>query len=140
MHPLQPIPHNDMRFSDRFWAPRIKTNARTTLWKLHREADKTGRLDVFRLSRKALRGRIPHIFWDSDVAKWVEALAYSVAYDHDPKPSRLLERTVDLIVSAQQKDGHLNTYFALIEPKKRFTNLRENHELYCAGHLMEAAV
>ncbi|MBE0600170.1 MAG: glycoside hydrolase family 127 protein, partial [Firmicutes bacterium] len=80
------------------------------------------------------------VFQDSDVAKWLEAAAYSLLQKPD---GRLLERVrevVRLIGRAQQSDGYLNTYFTVKEPGKRFLNLREAHELYCAGHMIEAAV
>ncbi len=80
------------------------------------------------------------VFQDSDLAKWLEAVAYSLM----SKPDAALEATADdvieLIGRAQQPDGYLNTYYTVKEPGRRWTNLRDNHELYCAGHMMEAAV
>ncbi|HHX12540.1 MAG TPA: glycoside hydrolase family 127 protein, partial [Clostridiales bacterium] len=80
------------------------------------------------------------VFQDSDVAKWLEAVAYSLSI----KPDRDLEYRADeiiaIIAKAQQEDGYLNTYFTIKEPDKRWTNLHACHELYCAGHMMEAAV
>ena len=79
------------------------------------------------------------VFQDSDLAKWLEAAAYSLMV----KPNADLEKTCDdliaLIGRAQQPDGYLNTYYTVKEPGKRWTNMRDNHELYCAGHMMEAA-
>ena len=79
-------------------------------------------------------------FQDSDVAKWLEAAAYSSCLFPDPAQTRLMDETAALIASAQQPDGYLNTWFQLKEPGKRWTNLLECHELYTAGHMMEAAV
>lgn len=80
------------------------------------------------------------VFQDSDVAKWLEGVAYSLAI----KPDRFLEeradRVIEIIEKAQQPDGYLNTYFTIKEPEHRWQNLQECHELYCAGHMMEAAV
>ena len=80
------------------------------------------------------------VFQDSDVAKWLEAVAYSLSI----KPSEDLEHRADdiieIIAKAQQADGYLNTYFTIKEPDKRWTNLHACHELYCAGHMMEAGV
>lgn len=80
------------------------------------------------------------VFQDSDVAKWLETVAYSLR-DH---PNRELENQADEVIAllgrAQAADGYLNTYYLLKEPNKQWTNLRDNHELYCAGHLIEAAV
>ena len=79
------------------------------------------------------------VFQDSDLAKWLEAAAYSLMV----RPNADLEKTCDdliaLIGRAQQPDGYLNTYYTVKEPGKRWTNMRDNHELYCAGHMMEAA-
>ena len=80
------------------------------------------------------------VFQDSDLAKWLEAVAYRLMSDPDEELEKIVDDTVDLIGEAQQEDGYLNTYFTIKEPENRFTNLCECHELYCAGHMMEAAV
>ncbi|MDD2968681.1 MAG: glycoside hydrolase family 127 protein [Lachnospiraceae bacterium] len=80
------------------------------------------------------------VFQDSDVAKWLEAAAYSLLKDPDPELEARCDEVIDLIGRAQHKDGYLNTYFTVKEPEKRWTNLEEAHELYCAGHMIEAAV
>ena len=66
--------------------------------------------------------------------------AYSLAAHPDPALEALLDEVIALVVSAQQPDGYLNVHFTVVEPDKRWTNLRDCHELYCAGHLIEAAV
>ncbi|MBS4204893.1 glycoside hydrolase family 127 protein [Lederbergia citrea] len=80
------------------------------------------------------------VFQDSDVAKWIEAVAYSLATDPNPELEKTADELIALIGKAQQDDGYLNTYFTIKEPEARWTNLRDQHELYCAGHMMEAAV
>ncbi len=80
------------------------------------------------------------VFQDSDVAKWLEAAAYSLAVHPDADLESRVEEVIAVIEQAQQEDGYLNTFYTVKEPGKRWTNLRENHELYCAGHMMEAAV
>ncbi|WEG11887.1 glycoside hydrolase family 127 protein [Pullulanibacillus sp. KACC 23026] len=80
------------------------------------------------------------IFQDSDVAKWLEAVAFSLETEANPELERLADEVIDLIGRAQRSDGYLNTYYTVKEPEKRWTNLKDNHELYCAGHLIEAAV
>jgi len=80
------------------------------------------------------------VFQDSDVAKWLEAVGYLLATQSDPELERIADEVVDVIAKAQQSDGYLNTYFTLKEPDRRWTNLAECHELYCAGHMIEAAV
>lgn len=80
------------------------------------------------------------VFQDSDPAKWLEAVGYSLASHPDPELEQLADGLIDLIVSAQQEDGYLNTYFTIKKPGERWTNLLDCHELYCAGHMTEAAV
>lgn len=79
------------------------------------------------------------VFQDSDVAKWLEAVAYLLATKRDPEMEKIADDVIDVIAKAQHEDGYLNTYFTLKEPGKRWTNLAECHELYCAGHMIEAA-
>mgnify|MGYP001222990002 CR=1 FL=1 len=80
------------------------------------------------------------VFQDSDLAKWLEAVGYSLASHPDPELERIADEAIDLIGQAQREDGYLNTYFTIKEPGKRWTNLLDAHELYCAGHMIEAAV
>ncbi|WP_226037210.1 glycoside hydrolase family 127 protein [Aquibacillus saliphilus] len=80
------------------------------------------------------------VFQDSDVAKWLEAVAFSLENDPNPSLEKIADEVIDLLGRAQQPDGYLNTYYIVKEPGLRWTNLRDNHEMYCAGHLMEAAV
>ncbi|MFC5447875.1 glycoside hydrolase family 127 protein [Paenibacillus aestuarii] len=80
------------------------------------------------------------VFQDSDLAKWLEAVGHLLATEADPVLEKTADELIELIAKAQQDDGYLNTYFTVKEPNKRWTNLTECHELYCAGHLIEAAV
>lgn len=80
------------------------------------------------------------VFQDSDLAKWLEAVAFSLMNHPDAQLEALADEAIALIGRAQQPDGYLNTYYTVKEPGKRWTNLRDCHELYCAGHMMEAAV
>lgn len=79
-------------------------------------------------------------FQDSDVAKWLEAVAYSLETHPDPVLEKEADEVIDLIGRVQQPDGYLNSYYIITGLDKRWTNLNECHELYCAGHLIEAAV
>ncbi|QHW33491.1 glycoside hydrolase family 127 protein [Paenibacillus rhizovicinus] len=80
------------------------------------------------------------VFQDSDVAKWLEAVGFSLAQHPDAELERTADGVIELIAMAQHEDGYLNTYFTIKAPGERWTNLYEAHELYCAGHMMEAAV
>lgn len=79
------------------------------------------------------------VFQDSDAAKWLEAAAYTISLFGDSKIENDADRLIDLIANAQDQDGYLNTYFTIKDRDKRWKNLLEGHELYCAGHMMEAA-
>lgn len=79
------------------------------------------------------------VFQDSDAAKWIEAAAYSLALIPDKELEETVDGLINYIAGAQDKDGYLNTYFTIKDKDKRWTNLLEGHELYCAGHMMEAA-
>ena len=80
------------------------------------------------------------IFQDSDLAKWIEAVAYSLILKPDPELERRADEIIALIGRAQLPDGYLNSYFIAVSPERRWQNLTDCHELYCAGHMTEAAV
>lgn len=80
------------------------------------------------------------VFQDSDVAKWIEGAAFSLRWHPDPELEATVDGAIDEVVAAQQPDGYLDTYYIINGLDKRWTNLKDNHELYCAGHLLEAAV
>ena len=80
------------------------------------------------------------VFQDSDIAKWIEGAAFSLRWHPDPELEATIDGAIDEVVAAQQKDGYLDTYYIINGLDKRWTNVKDNHELYCAGHLLEAAV
>ena len=105
-----------------------------------RKCDETGRLKAYLLQWKKGDADTPHIYWDSDVAKVLEGMAEMLMIRPDPVMAQELDRLVDLVISAQQEDGFLNVHFTVVEPNHRWSYDGGRHELYCAGHLMEAAV
>lgn len=110
------------------------------------DAEKSHAIENFRLAAQVIEtGKCDEefygmVFQDSDVAKWLEAAAYSLLKNPDEKLEKHCDDIIDLIGRAQHMDGYLNTYFTVKAPGKRWTDLLEAHELYCAGHMMEAAV
>ncbi|HWQ14599.1 MAG TPA: beta-L-arabinofuranosidase domain-containing protein [Roseiflexaceae bacterium] len=138
----------DVTLDDPFWTPRTRVNRERTIPHIYRQLAETGRIDAFRpdwdpppeVRARHAWGGTPVMFWDSDVAKWVEAASYSLATHPDPALDALLDEVVALIAARQQPDGYLNTWFTTVDPQGRWTNLRDWHELYDAGHLIEAAV
>lgn len=80
------------------------------------------------------------VFQDSDIYKWIEAVAYALMIEESLTLASYADEAIEIIARAQAPDGYLNTYYMICEPDQRFQNLTEGHELYCAGHLFEAAV
>ncbi len=76
------------------------------------------------------------VFTDTDLYKWIEAASYVLSVEKNPELEKLCDQAIDLIGAAQQPDGYLNTYFIVVAPEKRWSNLMEGHELYGAGHLI----
>lgn len=122
-----------------FWGRRTEINRTATLDTVYNRFKDTGRFDAVACNWREGMPNKPHIFWDSDIAKWIEAAAYSIRYTPDSELERKIDETVDLIAANQTEDGYFNSYYLSVEPENRFTQ-RDNHELYCAGHLTEAAI
>jgi len=138
---LRPIPIENVHLEDSFWAPRISMIREKTIPSQHEIIEETGRLFNFRRASGKERGGFRGLYFnDSDVYKWVEAAAFSLAAGRNDDLHRLTRQTILEIISAQDDDGYLNTYFTFENKKKRWTNLRDMHELYCAGHLIQAAI
>lgn len=137
---LTPVPLTQVTVEDVFWAPRIRVNRERTIPHEYKQCKDTGRIDAFLLNWKPGMEPKPHYFWDSDVAKWIEAASYSLATHPEAELDALLDEVIEKIAGAQQENGYLNNYFTQVESENRWINLGMWHELYCAGHLMEAAV
>lgn len=139
--PLRAVPFNDVTIEDTFWSPRRTTNRLVSIPVNLDNLEKAGNLENLRLAAKGAReGFQGPVFMDSDVYKALEAASYSLATEPDPVLGARLDGIIDVLAAAQQPDGYLNSYYTVKEPGRRWTNLRDNHELYCAGHLLEAAV
>ena len=138
---LTPVSYVSVRFDDPFWAPRQETNRAVSILHMYQMLVDTGRIAAFDLNfEREVPSPIVEIFGDSDPAKWLEAACYSLITHPNPELAALVDQVADKIISAQQPDGYLNTHFTAIQPEMRWKNLRDWHEMYCAGHLMEAAV
>ena len=81
-----------------------------------------------------------YVFQDTDFSKWIEAVAYSLTRHPDPELERTADEAIDLVCAAQHDSGYLDTYYIINGMDRAFTNLRDHHELYCLGHLVEGAV
>lgn len=126
---------------DPFWTPRLENNRERTLEYQYDQLAETDCLENFRRAAAGEEGGFQGMwFADSDLYKWIEAASYVLAGEDDPDLERQVEDCIGLVAAAQEEDGYLNTYFTLEEPERKWTNLNMMHELYCAGHLIEAAV
>ena len=105
------------------------------------EADPSHAIENFRIAAGRQEGEFyGMVFQDSDVAKWLEAVAWSLCQKPDAGLEKTADEVIELVAAAQCEDGYLNTYFTVKAPEERWTNLAECHELYCAGHMIEAGV
>ena len=138
---LRAVPFTDVKIADAFWLPRQETNRVASLPVNLENLEKAGNLEDLRLAaQRATNGFRGPVFMDSDLYKALEAASYSLAIHPDPVLEKQLDENIATLAAAQQPDGYLNSYFTVKEPTKRWTNLRDWHELYCAGHLFEGAV
>ena len=137
---LDEITWNRVTIGPGFWQNIQQRTNEVTLKIEYEQLQRTGRIDSLKCEWKPEDPNKPHYFWDSDIAKWIEAVSYSLARGRNPELESLVDNIVDLMAKAQSDDGYFNIYFSVVEPGKRFTNLKEKHELYCLGHLIEAAV
>lgn len=133
------IPQKNVEIKGGFWGARQATNRDRTIPAIYHQLEITGRLDAWRLNWQPGQPK-PHIFWDSDAGKYIEAVGYSLLSHPDPELEAQTDALIDLIEQAQQPDGYLNIFFTAVEPHNRWRNLRDWHELYDAGHLIEAAI
>lgn len=139
MNTYRSVLYSDVEITGGFWQKRQKLNREVTTKAVMNRFMDTGRFAAFACDWREGEKNKPHIFWDSDIAKWIEGAAYLIRKSPEPELEKVVEETIDQIEINQDKNGYVNSYFTRIEPSKRWTE-RWSHELYCAGHLMEAAV
>ena len=138
MQKYQSVNYQNTTITGGFWKNRQDINATATAQAVYNRFSDSHRFEALDCKWKEGMDYTPHIFWDSDVAKWIEGAAYIIAKTGDSHLESLCENAIDMIVKNQDKDGYFNSHFLVMEQHMRFKN-RNWHELYCAGHLMEAA-
>lgn len=131
--------YDKVNIKDGFWEKKQRLNEEVAINAVYDRFFDTGRIEAFKMNWKDGMEKKPHFFWDSDVAKWIEGASYILKKKNDPELSAKVESIIDDIEKNQGDDGYFNIYFTVCEPEGRFKN-RDCHELYCAGHLFEAAV
>ncbi len=148
MTPLRPVPFVDVALEGAFWRERLETVLTRTIPSQHVQLGEHGILESLTLPSPPPPLRYPRnehdftvqVFWDSDVGKWIEAASYALSHRRDADIEARIEKIVDDLQSAQAPDGYLNCWYLQREPDKRWTNLRDNHELYNLGHLLEGGI
>ena len=133
------VTYENIDLTGGFWYEKQKLVREVSMWNVYKRFAETGRFEAFRYNWREGMPNRPHIFWDSDVAKWMEAAAYYCKKQRDAELEIIVDDMVEEIAKNRSEDGYFNSYFGHLEPENRFTR-RNDHELYCAGHLLEAAI
>lgn len=148
MSTFKPVRFVDVSLDGAFWRGRLETVLTRTIPSQHVQLAKHGILESLTLPDPPPPLRFPRnehnftvqVFWDSDVGKWIEAASYALSHRRDADIETKIEKIVDDLEKAQAPDGYLNCWYLQREPDKRWTNLRDNHELYNLGHLIEGGI
>jgi len=148
MRRFTPLRFTNVTMEGTFWHERLETVLTRTIPTQHAKLIEHGILESLTLPQPVPPLRIPcnrhnftmQIFWDSDVGKWIEAASYALSHRRDPVIEGQIDEITETLAKAQAPDGYLNCWYLGREPDRRWTNLRDNHELYCAGHMLEGAV
>ena len=140
---VKPVTFNHVEVQDRFWTPRLEASRSVTIPYAFQQCSETGRIRNFEKAAGREEGDFEGTrFDDSDVYKIMEGASYSLWGHEDDQLREYLEGLVEVMAEAQWEDGYLFTFYSLPErrPDERWTNVESNHELYCMGHMYEAAV
>ncbi len=138
--PLRAADYRRVVLADPFWAPRQKVNRETTVPHLFRKLREVGAVANLERAAAGMKdGHKGYVFADSDLHKTLEAAAYCLGAEPDARIAAGADELIAVVRKAQQPDGYVNSAYQL-DTKPRFSNLRDDHELYCAGHLIEAGV
>jgi DUF1680 family protein len=138
---LRELPLTAVQIQDPFWSPRLEVNRTRTLEHVYKELEVTGCIRNFDLAGGKAEGKFGGPWWaDSDVYKWIEGASYILALHPNGQIESKVDALIAKIAAAQQKDGYLDTYVQLNLPDLKWKSLAFNHEMFCAGSLLEAAV
>lgn len=140
MEKFSPVSFLNVDIKEGFWKNRMEINETVTVYSVRDRFRDTGRFEAFKFNWKEGSDiPKPHIFWDSDVAKWMESVAFIISKKENPELKADVEELISLMEKNQQEDGYFNVFHTVVQPENRF-RIRDNHELYCLGHFIEAAV
>ncbi|MFR6332067.1 MAG: glycoside hydrolase family 127 protein [Eisenbergiella sp.] len=135
----EPVSFMNSNITGGFWKQRQDLFRAVTVDALYDRFKETGRFEAMKMNWREGMPYKPHIFWESDVTKWIEGAAYFLQKKRDPELEARVDELVSYMARTQEDNGYLNAYFTVVEPEARFTR-RTDHELYCAGHLIEGAI
>lgn len=138
---MRQIPFYNTRIEGGFWGEKQRVSREVTVDAVYDRFEETKRFEAMKCDKAQheREGWQPHIFWDSDCAKWIEGAAYTLEYEKNDRIEEKIDNLVDMMCASQLENGYYNAYFNVYDTDKRFT-IRDKHELYCLGHLIEAAV
>lgn len=137
---IEQIDFSHVKINDNFWSPRLSKHVSATLPVcIDQIENQTGRIRNFENAAKGEGEHSGIFFDDSDVYKALEGMAYSLINNPDPELEKKADEWIDKFTAAQQPDGYINTFYTLTGLDKRWTNM-DKHEMYCAGHMIEAGV
>ncbi len=134
---MKRVDYSSIKITGGFWREKQDLVRDVTVKAVYNRFLETGRFDAFKCDPNAPIK--PHIFWDSDVAKWIEGVAYLTKEKREPELEKIVDDIVDEIEKNRDECGYFNSFYLALEPENRFT-YRDCHELYCLGHLIEGAV
>ncbi len=134
---MKKVSYLNVNIGEGFWKTKLDMVSDTTIMAVFNRFSDTYRFKALDCDWKEGDPYYPHIFWDSDIAKWIEGVAYSLKNKPNSEYERLCDEAIAKMVKNADKNGYFNSHFLVTE--KRFTD-RDKHELYCLGHLIEAAV
>lgn len=136
---MKSIDFRKVKLKGGFMKDKQELNRKITVNAVYEKFSETGRIGSLDFNYREGNDGRPHIYWDSDIAKWMEGAAYILSEHDEPELEKKLDSIIEKICAHQCADGYFNTYFTSICPARRFSE-RDWHELYCAGHLIEAAI
>jgi uncharacterized protein len=138
---LKTLDFKDVTISGGFWLNRQEVNQKVSLKHAYAMLQKAGNIENLKLAAGLETGEFKgRNFSDETVYKWLEAMAWELGRSGDEELKILADEVIMIIQAAQQEDGYLDSYYQLVEPDQKFTDLDHSHELYCAGHFIQAAV
>ena len=138
---LKTLKFKQVSLHEGFWNKKLAINRKRSLRFGFEMLEKAGNFDNLRIAAGLIKGVYRgYVFQDSDIYKWLEAVAWEMGKEPDQELSAMADQAIELIAAAQRPDGYINSYVQTREAFAPWTDLDNGHELYCAGHLFQAAV